>query len=580
MRDLFIKAVGYFRGFLLRRRVTTTGPVKVYGKVRVKNPIGRITIGGRSKLFPGVTFDFEAAPPGTVPEITIGEYAHLGDRLEIHCGSKVVLGRSVSISWDVLLMGSDYHPTGGTQEITKPIIIEDQVWIGARATVLKGVRIGQGAIVAACAVVTKDVAPFTVVAGNPARVIRTIDGPPPWCRPVDEQRINVLHVVLEMGIGGLQRLITDTALTMDRERFNVEVVCLDELGCFADVLRSHGFTVTLLRRKDAHLAKLPLRLARFMRERRIDVAHMHPGTLIFGALAAKLARVPAAVYTEHGRGLPEPRVRLLEDRVSGVLIDSIIAVSADLESYLSRVVRMPRRKITTVMNGIRLTDFSGPSDRQSVLASLGLPVDAKVVGTVARLDGVKDQLTMLRAFAQVWRSEERARLLLVGDGPMRAELESFIQEEGLAGAVVITGQRNDVPALIGAMDVFVLSSLSEGTSISLLEAMASGVAPVVTRVGGNPAIVHHDENGLLVEPRDPAGLAAALLTLLHDDDRRGQLAANAAKHVRSRYGIETMVNRYADIYDRILTHKRGSRHLVAVPPTRVVADYGDLTTSA
>lgn len=273
-------------------------------------------------------------------------------------------------------------------------------------------------------------------------------------------------------------------------------------------------------------------------------------------------------------------MRLLEDRVSGVLIDNIIAVSTDLESYLSRVVHMPRRKISTVMNGIRVADFLGSSDREHVLASLGLPADAKVVGTVARLDGVKDQPTMLRAFAQVLRSEGRARLLLVGDGPMRAELESFIQAENLAHAVVITGQRNDVPALVGAMDVFVLSSLSEGTSISLLEAMASGVAPVVTRVGGNPAIVHHDENGLLVEPRDPAGLAAALLTLLRDDDRRRQLAANAAKHVRSKYNIETMVSRYADIYDRILARKRRSRHLVAVPRTQVVTDYGELTASS
>jgi glycosyltransferase involved in cell wall biosynthesis len=179
----------------------------------------------------------------------------------------------------------------------------------------------------------------------------------------------------------------------------------------------------------------------------------------------------------------------------------------------------------------------------------------------------------------VRRRAPRARLLLVGDGPMRGELESFIAAERLGDSVTITGQRNDVPALVSAMDVFVLSSLSEGTSISLLEAMASGVAPVVTRVGGNPAIVHHGVDGLLVEPRDEAGLAAALLELLDDDERRRRLAAAAAVGVRSRYGIETMVRRYIEIYDEILGSKRRSRHLAA-PSRSAVTAYGALSTSS
>ncbi len=169
------KAVAYFRGFLLKRRVTTTGPIKVYGRVKIKGRDGKITIGKRSKLFPGVTFDFEAAPAGSNPEITIGEYVHIGDRTEIHCGSKVTIGYRAGISWDVLIMGSDYHSDTRGDGVPEEIVIEDLAWIYARATILKGVRIGKGAIVGACSVVTKDVPPYAIVAGNPARVIRMLD---------------------------------------------------------------------------------------------------------------------------------------------------------------------------------------------------------------------------------------------------------------------------------------------------------------------------------------------------------------------------------------------------------------------
>lgn len=175
MRTTLTKIIGYLRGYWLMRRVKTTGPIKVYGKIKIRNPVGRITIGKRTKLYPGVVFDFEAALPGTQPEVTIGEHAHIGDRTEIHCGSKVVIGNRVSLSWDVLVMESDYHAAYHGAGEPRPIIIDDDAWIGARATILKGVHIGKSAIVGACAVVTKDVPPYTVVAGNPARVVRTLD---------------------------------------------------------------------------------------------------------------------------------------------------------------------------------------------------------------------------------------------------------------------------------------------------------------------------------------------------------------------------------------------------------------------
>ena len=171
------KALGHIRGFLLRRRVTALGRIKVYGKVKIKHPVGRITIGPRVTLHPNVIFDFEAAPPGTTPEVTIGERTAIGDRTEIHCGHKVTIGSQVAISWDVIFLESDYHSIGGGEGVPRPIIIEDGVWIGTRCIILKGVTIGKNSVIGAGSVVTKSIPANSIAAGNPARVIRTIETP-------------------------------------------------------------------------------------------------------------------------------------------------------------------------------------------------------------------------------------------------------------------------------------------------------------------------------------------------------------------------------------------------------------------
>ena len=172
--ELFKKVVGYLRGYLLRLRVEALGPIKVYGSVRIKGRAGRVIIGARTKLFPNVLFDFEAAPAGTKPLVRIGAQCHIGDRTEIHCGSEIIMGDRVNLSWDVLLLGSDYHQTDGSDARPEAICIEDDAWVFARATILPGVRIGRGALIGACAVVTRDVPAYAVVVGNPGRVVRML----------------------------------------------------------------------------------------------------------------------------------------------------------------------------------------------------------------------------------------------------------------------------------------------------------------------------------------------------------------------------------------------------------------------
>jgi len=181
--ESFKKVLGYARGFCLKRKIRTTGLIQSIGKTIVSNNGGVIQVGNRTCIWPDVKFSLMATSVHSSPIIKIGSFSSIGDRCQIHCGKLVTIGDYVLISWDVNIIEFDYHAPGGGIPEPKPIIIEDEVWIGARCIITKGVTIGKGAILAAGSVVTKDVPPYTLVAGNPAKPIKTV---PSWkgsCKP-------------------------------------------------------------------------------------------------------------------------------------------------------------------------------------------------------------------------------------------------------------------------------------------------------------------------------------------------------------------------------------------------------------
>jgi len=371
-----------------------------------------------------------------------------------------------------------------------------------------------------------------------------------------------MHAVLDMDIGGLQRLISETTMVMNRELFHIEVVCYDQLGCFAEYLKDNGIEVTLLQKNQKRADLLyPLRLAKFLKQKKVDILHMHPGAFVFGCLAGAMVRTPALVYTEHGRAVVEEKVRLIEDRISGFFVDRMIAVSRDLEKYLVEVVHLPAQKICTVINGIRTEKFQRREKSEQILKEFNISGDCKVIGTVSRLDAVKDQLNMIKAFQLVNEKIPDSKLLLVGEGLMREKLTEYIEQNKLNEKVIITGLRGDVPEMLNIFDLFVLSSLSEGTSVSLLEAMAARLPAVVTNVGGNPDIIDHGINGLVVEPKDTRALAGAMLEILKDSDKYERFSRAAIEKVEKDYSIEKMVNTYTEIYFQILRKKRKFKDL-------------------
>jgi glycosyltransferase involved in cell wall biosynthesis len=366
---------------------------------------------------------------------------------------------------------------------------------------------------------------------------------------ISQGKINLMHVVLSLEVGGLEKLVVEHAMSINRDIFNVEVCCCDRLGLLSETLHQNGIPVTLLQKNLEHFDyAYPLRLRRFLQEKNVHILHMHSGAFFLGTMGALLARTPATVYTDHGRLLVDPTILILMERFAGRFVDKIIAVSNELESYLKQVVKVPAAKTTTIINGIDTTIYRYRPKPLRLLEEFNIPANSRIIGTVGRLAAVKDQMSMIEAFAIVHEKMPDTVLLLVGDGPMRNELDAAVERLNLNGSVLFTGNRMDVSHILNLFDVFVLTSLSEGTSISLLEAMSSGVAPLVTDVGGNPSIVESTVDGILVHPKDLKDISEKIIVLLKDDAMRSRIAKNAANKIRLHYGKDAMMVTYQNMY--------------------------------
>ncbi len=363
------------------------------------------------------------------------------------------------------------------------------------------------------------------------------------------RKLNIMHTVISLEVGGLEKIVCDMVGGFDKELFNVEVCCFSTLGELAEKLMDNGINVNLLQITTKHYDPFyPLRLSRFLREKKVDVLHMHSGTFFLGVQAGFLARTQAMIYTDHGRHLVDPKRLILMNRFSALFVDKIVAVSRELEEYLANVVKLPRRKISTIINGIDTVKFSPRPKSASLLREFGISENTKIIGTVGRLAEVKDQSSMIEAFEVVNRHYSDSVLMLVGDGPLKSELKQSVANKKLCEKVIFTGSRSDVPELLNLFDVYLLTSLSEGTSVSLLEAMASGIVPIVTDVGGNTSIVNNGVNGIIVSPKDIGSMARNIIYILENNDLRISIGKEATNTVKKVYGQYNMINKYETLY--------------------------------
>lgn len=363
--------------------------------------------------------------------------------------------------------------------------------------------------------------------------------------------MNVTHMVENLDRGGLERMVIDLALLQQEGGHDCLVLCLFDQGALASELEAHGIRVVACGKKTGLDLAAVARARRVLQSRR-GVLHTHNAAAHYHAvLAATGLGFDRILNTRHGMGGFDPRSRrerLYRASMRGT--DAVVAVCEAARQRLEDSGVKPRDGLLSIPNGIPVDRFdpAGPDARLALIEELGLDPASRLVGTVGRLHPAKDQATMLKAFRRLREHVPEAVLLVVGDGQLREELEAVAEAEGVAGDVRFLGDRGDVPRLVRGFEVFVLSSLTEGYSIALMEACAVGVPIVATAVGGTPEIVRHGLNGLLVEPARPEALASAVASMLDDAEGTARMGSNGRQWVRQNGSLEAMARRYEDIY--------------------------------
>jgi glycosyltransferase involved in cell wall biosynthesis len=359
----------------------------------------------------------------------------------------------------------------------------------------------------------------------------------------------VLHV---MHVAGAEMLVAEIVRRLG-SRVQPVIFCLDQVGRLGEKMRGEGVEVIAFDRRPGLDLPIVWRMAAAIRARRLDVVHAHQYTPFFyGSLAARVSGVrPQVIFTEHGRHYPDivsGRRRIANRLVFDRLADHVNAVCAFSARSLSERDGFRKDRIAVIENGIDLPRYRMSGDASALRTRLDLDPGRRYIACVARLHPVKDHRTLLAAFAEVARLEADVDLLLVGDGPLRAELETLARDLGLDRRVRFMGGRDDVADILNAVDIFALTSVSEAASITLLEAMASEKPVVVTAVGGNPEMVRAGVDGLLAPRGDVQAIARALIKLLDDPLLAARLGHAAAKRVRSLYRLDRTIERYYELY--------------------------------
>ncbi len=382
-----------------------------------------------------------------------------------------------------------------------------------------------------------------------------------------DRPITVLALETSMRIGGTETMLSQMLPRLDRRRFRAILCCVYELGALGERVQQAGVTVyhdIAKRPKDALVGS---RLLQIVRREQPDVMFIvnQPLTQFWGTAVAALARVPVRIAAIRSTGkVDRIRRRMLINRILFPMMTRVTCLSDTHRRYLIEHERIPARQLEIVTNGVDLSRFERRTDASTVRRALGLADDQPVVGIVAMLRPEKAHDVFLRAVAEATRALPRLQALIVGEGTLRPSLEALAAELGITGNVRFLGARYDVPALIGAMDVAVLSShpVVETLSNAVLEYMAGATPVVATRVGSVPEQVEDGKTGFLVDPGDWRALGERMRWLLQHRDDAARMGRAGRERVVERYTIDRMVQQHEALFERLVRdaqpHRRAS----------------------
>ncbi|MCC7079633.1 MAG: TIGR03088 family PEP-CTERM/XrtA system glycosyltransferase [Burkholderiales bacterium] len=362
-------------------------------------------------------------------------------------------------------------------------------------------------------------------------------------------------------MGGMENGVVNLINSMPADKYRHAIACVEDYTAFRERIRRPDVEVVALHRSRIGVWRLRRELYALFRRLRPAIVHSRNTSGLDALLPAVLAGVEHRVHGEHGWDVGDLRGEAFKPallrRLHAPMVSRYITVSQDLSRYLQTRVGVSAAKITHICNGVDTQRFA-PDDsprRREVLPAAFVEDDLFLIGTVGRLQAVKDQALLIRAFAVAIAAHpalrRRLRLAVVGDGPLREDLQALVASLGIAELTWMPGAMNDVPAVLRAFDLFVLPSLNEGISNTILEALASGLPVVATNVGGSPELIDDGVTGQLFAPGDREALTGILVRYAENPALCRQQHAAARASALERFDLGGMVRRYQAVYDEL-----------------------------
>lgn len=382
-----------------------------------------------------------------------------------------------------------------------------------------------------------------------------------------QERPLIVHVLHHLVTGGMENGLVNLVNHLPRSRWRHRVICIEDFSSFRNRIVRDDVEVMALHRSSVGARRMRQAMLDDFRRHSPSIVHTRNLSGLDALLPAWRAGVKVRVQSEHGWDVDDLQGRALRPiwlrRLHSPLVRRYLAVSKDIERYLTDRVGIAARRVSQIYNGVDTERFRPRSGARSPL----LPPDLRgedriVIGTVGRLQAVKDQATLLRAVAQLLSTQPQLRaslrVAIVGGGPLKSELEQLSHDLGLDNLTWFSGPIDNVHEVLPSLDCFVLPSLMEGISNTMLEAMACGLPLLATTVGGNVELVRDPAYGLLFEPRDVSGLAEALRVLALQADRRVAMGTAARRMAVAEFSLAAMVDRYGRFYDALLGRAAGA----------------------
>ena len=370
----------------------------------------------------------------------------------------------------------------------------------------------------------------------------------------------IVHVIYRLDVGGLENGLVNLINRLPASQYRHAIVSLTDVSDFQQRIKRRDVPCLALNKRPGNDIGMLWKLWRLFREMRPAIVHSRNLAALEAQLPAWLAGVPCRIHGEHGRDVYDmdgtSRKYRWVRQLYQPLVHRYVPLSQELEVYLREQVGVPDAKIRPICNGVDVEHFRPGEkyNRRLVLPPGFANEDSILIGTVGRLEVIKDQLTLVRAFSELCSSspgDKRLRLVLIGDGSQQDKIEAQLAKDGIRDRVWLAGSREDIAELLAAMDVYVLPSLAEGISNTLLEAMACGLPVVATRVGGNAELVVEGETGLLVSRADPQAMAQALRQYVNDSNLRDSHGKAARQRAVTQFSITGMTDRYLNVYDEL-----------------------------